>query len=289
MASHGNEPMSKKRVLIGLILASLGGFIMAVGLEVFIIPSNLMDGGIVGIAIMISHYTGLSNGLLIAVLNIPFLWVGYKQIGKTFTLIMGWGIVVLSVSTVALHSVHYTFNDQLLAIAFGGALLGVGVGISMKAGGCLDGTEVVALLLEQKLPLSVGQLVFGINAVIFGVASLVFTPEKAMYSLLTYLVAYIMIDLVQTGLSESKKFIIYTNNHKELVPEISERLGRTCTIFRGEGGYSGQEITAIHIVINRLEESKLLTIIKDCDSAAKLHSVGVHEYGTLRSQKKSIH
>lgn len=290
MSSHVSmKGMGTGEKVWRVFLTILAGFIMAVGLEVFVLPSGLLDGGVTGVSIMLADITGVEMSIFLFVLNIPFVYLGYKQIGKTFALMSTIGITVLTLSTMALHNVEVTFDDKILAIAFGGALLGIGVGLAMKAGGCLDGTETVAILLEKKLPFTVGNIVFALNLVIFGIAGIVFTPESAMYSVLTYFIANIMIDLVQVGLDESSKYSIVTDHYREITDAINLRLGRGVTLYLAEGGYSGEQKKVVSTIVSRLEEAKLIQIIKEIDPKATVSSHKVHEIGAFKTAKRDIH
>lgn len=136
--------------VIRIVAVSLGAFIMAFGLELFLIPNNVLDGGVVGVSIISSHFMNVPMGTLVFFINIPFIFIGYKQLGKTFTILTGIGIAVLSISSTYLHQFDAITDELLLATVYGGTLIGIGVGIAIKFGGCLDGSEVLAILLEQK-------------------------------------------------------------------------------------------------------------------------------------------
>ena len=220
---------------------------MSVGLEIFLVPNNVIDGGITGISIMLSYITGWKLGIFIFLLNLPFFFIGYKQIGKTFAISTLYGIVVLSISTTLLHPVPAFTDDILLASLFGGMILGIGVGTVIRYGGSLDGTEILAILASKKLPFSVGEIVMFFNIFILGSAGFVFSWDRAMYSILAYFVAYKTMDIVIAGLDESKFVWIISDEFKEIGDAIINRLGRGVTYLSGEGAYSGEDKKVIFV------------------------------------------
>ena len=197
-ASHRKTP--KTVIVKRIIMIVIGAIMMGMGIELFLVPNQLLDGGIVGISIILSHLTGVELGLYIFLLNIPFFFIGYKQIGKTFALSTVLGITVLSITTYLLHPVERFTDDLLLATVFGGIVLGIGVGLVIRYGGSLDGTEILAILFSSKAAFSVGEIIMVFNLAIFTIAGFVFTWEQAMYSVLAYYIAYKMIDIVIEGL-----------------------------------------------------------------------------------------
>ncbi len=284
---HKKTPIQEKARRA--VMITLGAIIMAVGLEVFLVPNQVIDGGIVGISIMLSHLSGVSLGLFLFILNLPFIYIGYKQIGKTFAFSTLYGIVILSISTSLLHPVPAFTEDILLATLFGGVVLGIGVGMVIRFGGSLDGTEILAILASKKLPFSVGEIIMFANLFILGSAGFVFSFDRAMYSLLAYYVAYKMIDITIKGLDESKSVWIISDNHKELGDAILSRLGRGVTYLHGEGAFSGDDKKVIFCVITRLEEAKLKDIVADHDDSAFLAMADIAEVRGGRFKKKDIH
>lgn len=281
--------LTKKKILQRILLITLGATLMAVGLEIFLVPNNVIDGGITGISIMLSYITGWKLGVFLFLLNIPFFFIGYKQIGKTFALSTIYGIIVLSIATTLLHPVHAFTQDILLAAVFGGIVLGIGVGIVIRYGGSLDGTEILAILFNNKLPFSVGEIIMFFNLFILGSAGFVFTWDRAMYSLIAYFVAYKTIDITITGLDESKSVWIISDHASQIGDAIMSRLGRGVTYINGEGAYSGDNKKVIFCVINRLEEAKLKEIVTDYDDSAFLAVADIAEVRGGRFKKKDIH
>ena len=285
--AHRKTP--KKVVVKRIIMIIAGAIFMAMGLELFLVPNHLLDGGIVGISIILAHLTGFELGLFIFLLNIPFFFLGYKQIGKTFALSTVLGITVLSISTYLLHPVPRFTDDLLLATVFGGIALGVGVGLVIRYGGSLDGTEILAILFNKTTPLSVGEIIMFFNLMIFTVAGFVFTWEQAMYSVLAYFIAFKTIDIVIQGFDESKSVYIISDYVDDVGQAIMDRLGRGVTYLHGEGAYTGDEKKIIFTVITRLEEAKLKTIVEDIDTHAFLAIGNIAEVRGGRFKKRNIH
>ncbi len=280
---------SLSKLVSRILMVVVGAIIMAVGLELFLVPNNVMDGGIVGVSIITSHLIGVPLGLFIFILNLPFIFLGYKQIGKTFALTTALGITVLSVTTLLLHHISEFTSDILLATVFGGIILGLGVGIVIRFGGCLDGTEVLAILFNNKLPFSVGEIILFINLIIFTAAGFVFTWERAMYSVVAYYIAAKMIDIVVQGMEESKSIYIISEEIEEIGRAIMDRLGRGVTYLHGEGAYTGDNKKVIFCVITRLEESKMKEIVKSIDDHAFLAIGNISEVRGGRFKKRDIH
>ncbi|MBN8236807.1 YitT family protein [Halobacillus kuroshimensis] len=271
------------------VFITLGAIIMAVGLEIFLVPNQVIDGGIVGISIILSHLTEWKLGLFIFLLNIPFFFLGYNLIGKTFAWSTVYGIAILSTATTVLHPVPAFTDDILLATLFGGFILGIGVGMVIRYGGCLDGTEISAILISSKIPFSVGEIIMFINLFILGSAGFVFGWDRAMYSLLAYFVAYKMIDITIKGLDESKAVHIISDEYESISEAIIQRLGRGVTFLKGEGAFSNDEKKVIFCVINRLEEAKLKALVQEHDEQAFMAIGDIAEVRGGRFKKKEIH
>lgn len=272
-----------------VIAIIVGAVLVGAALEVFLVPNSIIDGGITGISIMVAYLTTWPIGIFLFLFNIPFLIIGYKQIGKTFALSTLLGVVTLAITTEALHHVD-SFTDQtLLAAIFGGIFLGVGVGIVIRFGGTTDGTEIVAILLSKRSPFSVGQMVMFINVFILGSAGLVFGWDNAMFSLIAYYIAFKVIDLTIEGFDESKSVWIISENYRDIGDAIVSRLGRGVTYLNGEGGYSGNAKQVIFCVITRLEEAKLKLIVNELDPVAFLAVGNIHDVKGGRFRKKDIH
>ncbi|WP_425465528.1 YitT family protein [Paenibacillus hemerocallicola] len=280
---------SKIQIARRAVFIFLGAALVSVGLEIFLVPNNIIDGGVVGISIICQHLTGLPLGLFLTLINLPFLLLGYKQIGKTFAISTLYGVIVMSIGTALLHPVEPLTIDPLLAAVFGGIILGIGVGIVIRVGGSLDGTEIVAILLNKKSPFSVGEIVMFFNFFILGSAGFVFGWDRAMYSLIAYYIAFKMIDLTIEGFDESKSVWIISEDAKMLGDAILQRLGRGVTYLNGEGGFSGDDKQVIFAVITRLEQAKLKSIVEELDPGAFLAIGNIHDVKGGRFKKKDIH
>jgi uncharacterized membrane-anchored protein YitT (DUF2179 family) len=290
MPSHSQHlKLPKLELLRRVLFITLGAALVSVGLEIFLVPNHIIDGGIVGISIMVSHLTGLPLGIFLFLLNLPFLVLGYKQIGKTFALSTLYGVSVMSLGTFLLHPVPPLTEEYFLASIFGGVILGIGVGIVIRFGGSLDGTEIIAILFNKRLPFSVGEIVMFFNLFILGSAGFVFGWDRAMYSLVAYYIAYKMIDITMEGFEESKAVWIISEEAKEIGSAIMDRLGRGVTYLHGEGGFSGGQKRVIFCVITRLEEAKMKSIVNDLDPAAFLAVGNIHDVKGGRFKKRDIH
>ena len=247
------------------LLITLGGAMAAAALEIFLIPNSIIDGGLNGVSIILNKIFGGSLSIFIIVLNIPFLLIGWKQLGKKFLVKAAYGMLIFSLLLEVFKETPEVTDDILLALVYGGLLLGVGVGLVIKEGGCLDGTEAVAITMSKKINLSVGQIVFIFNIFIYGSAIFVFGVDRALYSLLTYFITFKIIDIVSEGLEQAKAAIIITDREEEISDEIFKRLGRTVTILTGEGKVSKAEKVVLYTVITRLEIQELKDIVQNAD------------------------
>lgn len=271
------------------LMLFLGSILAAVGVEEFLVPNQIIDGGIVGISIMLSHVTGLSLSAFLIILNLPFLYLGYMQIGKSFTIATLFSVVSLAYWVAVLHPVTQMTNDLFLAAVFGGITIGLGVGLIIRYGGSLDGTEIVAIILDKKTGFSVGEIIMFFNLFILGSAGLVFSWDKSMYSLVAYFIAFKVIDITIEGLDESKGVMIVTDNPDEIADALMARLGRGVTILHGEGGYSREPKKVLYSVITRLEVAKLKAIIYEKDEHAFVTINEVHDVLGGRVKKRAIH
>lgn len=278
-----------KREILRYVFLFIGSIIAAVGLEIFLVPNNIIDGGIIGISIIASYLTGLPLGAFIVVLNLPFLIFGYKQIGKTFVLSSLFAILSLSFWLSVFHPIPGLTNDVLLATVFGGIILGIGVGLIIRNSGSLDGTEMVAIVFSKSAAFSVGEIVMFFNLFILSSAGLIFGWDRAMYSLLAYFIAFKVIDVTIEGLNEEKAAIIVSDNPYEIADTILARLGRGVTFLDGKGGFSKEEKVVIYSVITRLEIAKLKLIVAEKDENAFLTISDVFDVMGGKQKKKSIH
>lgn len=282
----------KQRILhylkIYLILFG-GAFIAAFGLEEFIIPNQIIDGGVVGISIMASHLTSLPFALFIVLLNLPFLYIGYLQIGKSFTFGTLFAVLALAYWSTVFRPMENATQDLFLAAIFGGITIGFGVGLIIRYGGSLDGSEIIAIIWARRSGFSVGEIVMFMNVFIFAGAGFIFGWDRAMYSVVTYFVAAKVIDVTVEGLDESKGVMIVTEYPDEIAALLLQRLGRGVTILYGEGAYSGAPKKVLYSVITRLEIAKLKSIVLDTDESAFVTIHEVHDVLGGRIKKRAIH
>lgn len=267
----------------------LGSIIFAAGLEFFLIPNHILDGGVVGLSIIAYHYIKIPLGIFIFILNIPFLYLGYKQIGLQFTLASIFGIITLSIATSLFHPYPPLITDPFLACIFGGIILGVGVGLVIRSGGTLDGSEMFSIFITRKLPISVGEMVLVINVVIFIISGFIFSWESALYSMISYFIASRVMDTVIEGLNDSKSVMIISKEYQAISTAIQEQLGRGVTLLLAEGGYSGDDTKVVFCVITRIEESILKQIVTTVDKNAFLSIGNIAEVSGANFKKRDIH
>lgn len=234
---------------------------------------------------IISYITKFNLGLLIFIINIPFICLAFTKLGKKFVLQTFYALAMLAVALNLFAGFHIT-EDLLLATVFGGIILGTGVGIVLKNEGSLDGTEILSLVLSKKFGLSVGEIIMAFNIFIYMGAGLVFGWNKAMYSILTYFIAFRVIDVVLEGLNSSKSIRIISDKAYEIGQELIESLDIGVTYLNGIGGFSGAEKTIIYCVASRLEMSKIKETVKNIDPTAFMSVVDVHETYGIRMGKR---
>lgn len=267
MLENGSKTKLYMREVFSYVMLIAGAALAAFSIEEFLVPCTILDGGIVGISIMVNNLSGISLSILTLVFNVPFLIVGFRKLGVKF-------IAKSAVAMVAFSSFLEVFapltdmtQDYLLAVCFGGVFLGVGVGFVIRSGGCLDGTETVAIFLNRSFNFPVGRTVLFINVVIYTVAGFLFGFDRAMYSLLTYFITSKVIDFVETGVEQAKAAMIITNEGRGIADAIYRKMGRTVTILEGEGLISGKKVI-LYCVLNRFEIYELRQLIKEVDTSA---------------------
>ena len=275
-----------RKILMNMFIITLGAAIAACALECFLVPNNIIDGGIIGISIMVDYLIKEVNlGTIILVLNLPFIFLALQKFGKLFVFNTFWGVLNLSLFVSLFHKYTIT-SESILASIFGGVILGLGVGLILRNNGSLDGTEIVAIRLAQKFGFSIGEIIMTFNIFIFFTAGFLFGPEKAMYSMLTYYIAYKVIDIVLEGLNESKSVWIVTDYSKEIGDNLISQMGASITYIDAEGGYSGQPKRIVYCVISRLEITKLKQLVKEIDKSAFISIENVHEVEGVRIKKR---
>ena len=255
------------RKVIEYLILTLGCILAAFALEQFLIPNTVLDGGVTGISIIIYKLTNIPLGLLVVLINIPFIYIGYRNLGKRFLFRTIYAMLTFSLFLSYLELFDPFTEEMLLATVFGGAILGVGVGLIIRSGGCNDGTESVAIVISKRTSLSVGQIVLIFNLVIYIVAGFIFGFDRAMYSLLTYIITFKVIDFVSEGLEQAKAAMIITDKGTNISEEIYKKLGRTTTMIRAKGLISGEK-EVMYCVLTRMEVFELRHIVEDMDESA---------------------
>ncbi|MBE6098860.1 MAG: YitT family protein [Anaerovibrio sp.] len=288
------KKLIRKKKTIGsyikkFIILCVGACLYAAGLEIFLIPNQIIDGGVVGISIMASYLTDIEFSVFMLTINLPFLYLGYKHIGKTFSISTVIAIVLLSLWTQYFEPIAQVTDDFFLAAIFGGIVAGAGVGLIIRNSGSLDGTEIVAIIVDKRSTFSVGEVVLFFNVFILGAAGFIFGWDKAMYSLVAYFVISKMIDVVIKGLDESYAVMIVSDESDEIADALMSRLGRGVTFINGMGAYTGDPKKVIYCVVTRLEVDKLKDIAIEKDDNAFITINPVHDIVGGRFKKKSIH
>ncbi len=261
-----------RRLATDVFLISLGVLSAGFGLRGFLLPNNFIDGGAVGISLLISEISGISLSILLIVVNIPFIILGYYSISKEFAIKTAIGIMALSIM-VAFFPYPQITADKLLVAVFGGFFLGSGIGLAVRGGGVIDGTEVLAINLSKKIGLTIGDIILILNIIIFSFAAWLLSIETALYSILTYLAASKTVDFIIEGIEEYTGVTIISIKYDEIKNMITDELGRGLTIYKGERGFgrSGHrdnEIKIIFTVLTRLEVNRLKTGIEKIDPEA---------------------
>ena len=281
--------VTKREVVLKLlkncIFITLGVFIVAFALESFLIPNSVIDGGIIGISMILSYLTKWNLGIIVVLLNLPFILLAYKKMGIKFVIKTIYACVVLALA-LNIFAKYTVTEESFLATIFGGIILGVGVGFILKNEASLDGTEILSLSIAKKFGCSVGEFIMGINLFIYLASGTVFGWESAMYSILTYFVASKVIDIVLEGFDSSKSVRIISDEAGTIGNSLIEKLDISVTYLKGIGGYTGQDKDLIYCVVSRLEMPKMLEIIKEIDSNAFVSVVDVHEAYGGRFRKK---
>jgi uncharacterized membrane-anchored protein YitT (DUF2179 family) len=253
------------------ILILIGIFSAAFGLKSFLLPNLFIDGGATGIALLITEVLKTNFALTIALVNAPFIIMGYKVIGKQFALKTTIAILVLALVVTTVHFPDITHEKILVAI-FGGFFLGAGIGLAVRGGCVIDGTEVLAIFLSRKLGTTVGDIITLLNIIIFSTAAYFLSIETAMYSMITYLAASRTVDFIIEGIEEYTGITIISPHSEEIREMITTKLGRGVTVYKGKRGFGShghrEDMDIIYTVITRLEISKLQTEIDLIDGNA---------------------
>lgn len=274
IAGRDMDVVSIIRKILGL---TIGAIIYSAGLNLFLIPNHIIDGGITGISLLVQALTGVPFSLLIVVLNLPFFYLGYRRLGAGLAVSSTYAIVVLSLFSSIFEEMKPATTDPFLSTIFGGIIIGIGVGIVIKSGGSTDGTEIVAIWMDSKSSFSVGEIIMFFNFFILGAAGFVFSWNSAMYSLIAYFICSRMIDAVSTSLDSSKGIFIVTTEYDKVSDAIVHDMHRAVTRLHGQGGFLKDDKDVLYCVVTRLEVTKLKQVVHGIDPSAFLSVFDVQE------------
>jgi len=282
--------VSTVHVIRDVFLISIGIVLAGFGLKGFLLPNSFIDGGAMGISLLISETTIMSLSILIIIINFPFIILGYWQIGKQFAIksilaILGLAIIV--------HFIPYPLitSDKLLIAVFGGFFLGAGIGMAIRGGAVIDGTEVLAIYLSKKTGLTIGDVILIFNIIIFSFGAYILSMEVALYAILTFMAASKTVDFVIEGVEEYTGITIISDHSEKIRLMITENLGRGVTIYSGKGGFGKKgkvlkKINIIYTIITRLEIARLRSEIDKIDSSAFviMHSIKDTKGGMIKKR-----
>lgn len=274
IAGRSIDVMSILRKILGL---TIGAIIYSAGLNLFLIPNHIIDGGVTGISLLVQALTGVPFSVLIVVLNLPFFYLGYKRLGAGLAVSATYAIIVLSLCSSWFEQLKPATTDPFLSTIFGGIIIGIGVGIVIKSGGSTDGTEIVAIWMDNRTSFSVGEIIMFFNFFILGAAGFVFSWNSAMYSLIAYFICSRMIDAVSTGLDSSKGIFIVTTEYDQVSDAIVHDMHRAVTRLHGQGGFLKDDKDVLYCVVTRLEVTKLKQVVHGIDPSAFLSVFDVQE------------
>ena len=289
---HASQPAKRSYFyqFLSYFWMTLGAFLAAFSLEVFFIPNNLIDGGVVGIAMIFGNLFGKQIiPLLLILFNLPFLILAYRSIGKVFVIHMVVANVLFSGFLVFIaNMMPIQFRgDSLEVVVIGGAILGIGLGLIIREGGCTDGTEILGIIINRRAGFTVGQVVLVCNIFVFGAAGLVFKDwHPALMSLITYIVVIKIMDSVIVGLDETKSVLIISSKSKVIADAIVYELGLGLTIMYGRGGFSGDEREILYVIAERLQLAELKDLILREDPSAFIAIENLHEVANGKPSKQ---
>ena len=269
------------------LMISIGAALAALALETILVPNSNLDGGVTGIGIILNLLLKWKLSICIFLINIPFIYLGFKNLGWKFLAKAIYSIILYAILLEIFHSLSPITDNKLLATIYGSLLLGIGVGLVIKFGGCLDGTESLGIVISKNTNFSVGQFVLGCNAIIFTIAGFFFGIDRSLYSLLAYFITSKIVDEVSEGLEKAKAAMIITDDGNKMAQQIYNKIGRTVTILEGNGLISGEKMV-LYCVLTRIEIPQLKRIVTEEDQSAFVTITDVSEIiGThIKSNKK---
>ncbi len=272
-------------IILGVLSASFG-------LNGFLLPNSFIDGGVTGISLISTELTGVPLSILLVAINLPFILLAYPTIGRQFAYRSLIAIILLAIS-VHFIPVPIITDDKLLVAVFGGFFLGLGIGLAIRGGSVIDGTEVLAVFISRKTTLTIGDVILIINVIIFLVAAYIFTIEIALYAILTYLVASKTVDFIVSGIEEFIGVTIISDKSEEIRLAIIEKMGRGCTLYSGKKGYAKRgeilkQTDIVYTLITRLELAKLQTELDKIDKDAFIVSHSIKDVKGGMIKKRSL-
>ncbi|WP_419211745.1 YitT family protein [Maribacter sp. X9] len=284
--------ISLKRNLKNIVLIVIGIFSASFGFKGFLLTNDFIDGGATGISLLLAAITEIPLYLLIIGVNLPFIVLGYKVMGKRFAIKTAFAITGLALCVAIVPFPNVT-NDDLLVAVFGGFFLGAGIGLSIRGGAVIDGTEILAIFLSRKFSTTIGDIIILINIVIFSFAAYLLSIEIALYSMITYIAASKTLDFIIEGIEEYIGVTIISSQSKRIKEMIISNLGRGVTIYKGQGGYAregvSQEMDIIFTVITRLELNKLNTEIEKIEPNAFIIMNSIKDIKGGMIKKRPLH
>lgn len=275
-----------RRELLNSAFIAAGILSAAMGIKGFLLSSHFIDGGVTGVSMLLSALTGVPLAVLLPAINLPFIALGFHQMGAAFALRSTISVAGLA-AALALIPFPDVTPDLVLTAVFGGFFLGAGIGLAIRGGAVLDGTEIAALLISRRGDvLRVGDVILAFNAVLFVSAIAVLGVEPALYSILTYLAAARTLDFVIHGIDEYTAVTVVSDHHAQIRQRIMHALGRGVTIYRGFGGMSGRERDILYCVVTRLEIGKVKAIVREIDPDAFIvyHALAGAEGGVVKTR-----
>lgn len=268
--------------LVSYFLVAVGAFLAAFAIEVFLVPNDLFDGGIVGVAMIFGKAFGMWLFPYCYVLfNLPFLYLAYRSIGKGFVVYFTYASLLFFGSLLFIRNVMHSWaypGESLEVVVIGGAILGIGAGLIIRYGGCVDGTEILGVMINRKTGFSVGQVVLVCNIFVFGLVGIVLHDwHPAMLSLIMYMVVSKVMDSVIVGLDEMKSVWIISPKSKQIANAIVHELGLGLTVMYGRGGFSGEAREVLYVIAERLQLAELKELVQREDPAAFIAIENIHE------------
>jgi uncharacterized membrane-anchored protein YitT (DUF2179 family) len=281
------SPQSIKQITLNSFWLIIGAFLAAYSVEVFLVPNHIIDGGIIGLSILISQI--FDEKLLypcVLLFNIPFMFLAYKNIARGFVINMfiaslAFTLIGHSISASEL-AIFSPYKGELLEIVvIGGLILGVGVGLVIRVGGCIDGTEILGVIFNKRYGVSVGSVVLGINCILFTGAGFVFKDwHPPIQSLITFFVVIKIMDMVIVGLDEMKSIMIFSDKAEEVSQDLIHEMNLGLTLLPGKGGYSGEDQTILFLIAERLQLAEIKNLVHAKDPNAIIAIENIHEIST---------